>query len=82
MDIKFLLVAILLLGFAVLAVASNSIGIKCANDNATWKQGQEVNFQFLVSQLVSAIFMVLCAGVAIYWAWTTNKMVDVSLQNQ
>ena len=68
MDIKYLLLAILLLGFAALAIASNSIGIKCANQNATWKEGQKTNFQFLVSQLVSAILMVLCAFLGIYLA--------------
>ena len=76
MDIKFLLFSILLLAFAVLAIASNSIGIKCANQNASWKEGNKTNFQFLVSQLVSAIFMVLCAFAAIYMAIKAGGAVE------
>jgi cell division protein FtsW (lipid II flippase) len=76
MDIKFLLFSILLLGFAVLAIASNSIAIKCANENATWKEGQKVNFQFLISQLVSAILMVLCAFAGIYMAIKAGGAVE------
>jgi uncharacterized BrkB/YihY/UPF0761 family membrane protein len=81
MDIKFLLVAIIFLGFAVMAIASNSIAIKCANDNATWKEGQKVNFQFLTSQLVSAILMVLCAFMAIYWAVKGGNRVQLAVKN-
>jgi uncharacterized membrane protein YbhN (UPF0104 family) len=76
MDIKFLLFSILLLAFAVLAVASNSIGIKCANQNASWKEGNKTNFQFLVSQLVSAILMVLCAFASIYMAIKAGGAVE------
>lgn len=68
MDSKLLSFAIILLLAGVFHVATTSIGIQCSNEYPKYKDDHPNNGGFLISQLVSAIFVTLIASIGVYLA--------------
>ena len=58
---KLLIAACVLLVGGAFGIAASSIGIECGNyDSGKYKQEKNMNFNFLIANLVCTILMVLC----------------------
>jgi uncharacterized membrane protein YidH (DUF202 family) len=70
MNYYLLLAALSLLVMGIFAIAASSIGIECYNtkEHEEMKKEKKTNFDFLIVVLVSAILMVITAGISIYLA--------------
>jgi hypothetical protein len=58
----------MLLG-GIFSIATSSIAIECYNKNETIKKEKENNFNFLISNLVCAILLVIVGCLSIYFAF-------------
>lgn len=59
----------------ILSIASSSIGTQCYNENPQIKEEKPDNFNFLVSNLVSAILLVILGCLSMYFAFKASSRV-------
>jgi len=67
MNIKFVSVAVALLGIGIFAIATTSIGMQCYNENEDYSKDKKTNYNFMITTLVSAIVMTIIGAVSIYY---------------
>ena len=67
----------------IMSIASSSIGTQCYNENPKIKEEKASNFKFLVTNLVSAIIIVILGCISMYLAFkASSRAVIVSRQPQ
>lgn len=71
MNSFFMTLAILMLVIAITSIATSSIGIQCYNkcDSPNMNQQMPKNKNYLVINLVLAIFLLIFSFPALYYAW-------------
>jgi cytochrome b len=75
-DTKLLFAGIGLLIGGIMSLATSAIGTQCYNDNEEYGKSKGSNYSFLVFNLVTAILIVLSAGVAIYYSFKKPKVIE------
>lgn len=66
----------MLLG-GIFSIATSSIAVECYNKNESLKKEKQTNFNFVVSNLVCAIILIIVGCISIYFAFSpTEKIVS------
>jgi hypothetical protein len=66
MESKLVAFAVILLIAGVFHIATTSIAIQCGNENPGYKEAHPSNSNFLISQIVCGILVVILASIGIY----------------
>lgn len=70
-QIKLLTNASSLLLTGIFLVATGAIGVQCYTDNSSYKDKYPTNFNFMITNIVFAVLMILISFSSMYMAFST-----------